>query len=114
MRLYQVKEILNAAVFCGEDRLDEEVRSAFSSDFMSDVLAYVKTQDLLLTGMVNSQVVRIAGMMNIKCIVFVRGKMPDDAIVKMARERKIVVMATHHLMFASSGMLYAAGLTEES
>jgi predicted transcriptional regulator len=85
MRLHQVKDILDAEVLCGEDQLDKEVHSAFASDFMSDVLAFVKNQDLLLTGMINSQVVRTAEMMDMKCIVFVRGKMPDDTVVHMAR-----------------------------
>ena len=42
MQLRQVKELLNAIVLCGEDKLDEEVVSACGSDFMSDVLAYVQ------------------------------------------------------------------------
>ena len=111
MRLHEVREILSAEVLCGEDQLDEEVRSAFASDFMSDVLAFVKSQDLLLTGMVNSQVVRTAEMMDMKCILFVRGKVPDQTIVDMARERGMVVLATRHRMYPSCGMLYAAGLT---
>ncbi len=114
MRLHHVREILNAVVFCGEDRLDQEVRSAFASDFMSDVLAFVKNQDLLLTGMINSQVVRTAEMMDMKCIVFVRGKLPDDSVVEMARERGIVVLATRLRMYPSCGMLFAAGLAGES
>ena len=49
MKLSQIKEILGAAVLCGEDHLDREVFSACGSDFMSDVLAFVKNQALLLT-----------------------------------------------------------------
>ena len=43
---------------------------------MSDVLAYVKDQAVLLTGLNNPQVVRTADMMDMICIVFVRGKKP--------------------------------------
>lgn len=110
MRLRQIKEMLNAELFCGEELLDREVCSACASDFMSDVLAFVKDQDLLLTGMINSQVVRTAEMMDLTCIIFVRGKIPDEAIVTMARERGIAVMATPKRMFVASGILYAAGL----
>ncbi|MPM24396.1 hypothetical protein SDC9_70878 [bioreactor metagenome] len=113
MRLRDIMELLNARAYCGEERLDEEVHSAFASDFMSDVLAFVRNQDLLLTGMVNSQVVRTAEMMDIKCIIFVRGKLPDETVVAIARERGIAVLATAFNMFNSSGRLYAAGLTGE-
>ena len=111
MKLREVQEILGAKVLCGEDQLDREIHSAFSSDFMSDVLAYVTRQKLLLTGMVNTQVVRTAEMMDMKCIVFVRGKLPDQEVVEMARERGLVVMATPLRMFPASGMLFSKGIT---
>ena len=44
MRLAEIKGILNATVLWGEDKLDREVFSACGSDFMSDVLAFVKTR----------------------------------------------------------------------
>ena len=86
MNLKEVRDILHAEVLCGEDMLDTEVRSACGSDFMSDVLAYVKNQALLLTGLVNPQVVRTAEMMDMKCIVFVRGKQPEENILELAQE----------------------------
>ncbi len=55
------------------------MHAACGSDMMSDVLAYVKDQAVLLTGLNNPQVVRTADMMDMICIVFVRGKKPDDA-----------------------------------
>ena len=74
MRLSKIRDILEATVLWGEEELDREVLSACGSDFMSDVLAYVKNQALLLTGLVNPQVVRTADMLEMKCIIFVRGK----------------------------------------
>ena len=114
MYLRQVRDILSATVLSGEESLELEVHSACGSDFMSDVLAYVKNQAMLLTGLVNPQVVRTADMMDMKCIVFVRGKRPDEAILKLARERDIVVMATVLPMYSACGKLYLAGLRGES
>ena len=113
MYLKEVRDILSADVLCGEESLDLEVHSACGSDFMSDVLAYVKDQAVLLTGLVNLQVVRTADMMDMKCIVFVRGKRPDDTVLALARDRGIVVMATGHRMYSACGMLYAHGLKGE-
>ena len=92
MRLSDIKTILHAEVLWGEEHLDREVFSACGSDFMSDVLAFVKNQALLLTGLVNPQVVRTADMVEMKCIVFVRGKVPGPDILSLAEERDIVVM----------------------
>ena len=113
MDLYEIRDILSATVLCGEEGLGREVHSACASDFMSDVLAYVKDQAVLLTGMVNPQVVRTAEMMDMKCIVFVRGKVPDETILEMARERDIVVMSSEKPMFIACGLLYTTGLAGE-
>ena len=64
MKIQQIAELLNAKVLCGEDRLDGTVKSACGCDMMSDVLAFVKDQAVLLTGLCNPQVVRTAEMMD--------------------------------------------------
>ena len=110
MKVYEIKEILDAEVICGEEFMDREVFTACGSDIMSDVLAYVKEQAVLLSGLVNPQVVRTAEMMDMQCIVFVRGKKPDQGIIDLAKERDIVLMTTKQPMFASCGMLYEKGL----
>ena len=110
MTLQEVRDILHAEVLCGQELLDTEVRSACGSDFMSDVLAYVKNQALLLTGLVNPQVIRTADMMYMKCVAFVRGKQPDENVLALARERDMVIMRAPIRMYDACGKLYAAGL----
>lgn len=110
MKISEIKEILDAEIICGEELLDREVFTACGSDMMSDVLAYVKEQAVLLSGLVNPQVVRTAEMMDMHCVVFVRGKQPDQSIVDLARDRDIVLMSTKQTMFESCGLLYEKGL----
>ncbi len=115
MKVSKIKEILEAKVLCGEANLEVDVQSACGSDMMSDVLAFVKDQSILLTGLVNPQTVRTAMMMDMKCIVFVRGKQPDNTVVSLAEENGIVVLSTEYRMYTACGLLYAAGLyTKES
>lgn len=110
MKISQISELLNAKVLCCEDLLDSEVCSACGSDMMSDVLAFVKDQSVLLTGLVNPQVVRTADMMDMLCIVFVRGKEPTPEMVELANDRGIVLMSTPLRMFTACGLLYQNGL----
>ena len=110
MKIATIKELLDAEVVCGEDMLDREVYSACGSDMMSDVLAYVKDQAVLLTGLVNSQVVRTAVMMDMVCIVFVRSKVPTEEMVELARESGLVLMKSRKRMYEACGKLYANGL----
>ena len=110
MKISQIQELLDAEVICGEDQLDEEVNSACGSDMMSDVLAYVKDQAVLLTGLVNPQVVRTAEMMDMVCVVFVRSKAPTQEMVNLAKEHGMVLLKTRKRMYEACGKLYAAGL----
>lgn len=110
MKISQIRELLDAEIVCGDDQLEKEVFSACGSDMMSDVLAYVKDQAVLLTGLVNPQVVRTAEMMDMVCIVFVRSKSPTEEMVTLAREHGMVLLKTRKRMYEACGKLYAAGL----
>ena len=110
MKMSKIVELLDAKVLCGEELLENEVHAACGSDMMSDVLAYVKDQAVLLTGLVNLQVVRTAAMMDMRCVVFVRGKKPTDDIVEFARDNGMVVLASEERMYPACGKLYANGL----
>lgn len=110
MKIAKIVELLDASVCYGEELLENEVHSACGSDMMSDVLAFVKDQAVLLTGLVNIQVVRTAEMMDMRCIVFVRGKKPGPEIIALARASEIVVLTTEERMYPACGKLYANGL----
>ncbi|MBE6807424.1 MAG: hypothetical protein E7527_05390 [Ruminococcaceae bacterium] len=110
MKISTIKELLGANVVTGEERLGDHVYSACGSDMMSDVLAYVKDQAVLLTGLVNTQVVRTAEMMDMHCIVFVRSKQPTPDIIELAEESGIVLLATPKRMYEACGILYSNGL----
>ena len=110
MKIYEIQELLNAEVLTCKDQLDKDVKSACGSDMMSDVLAYVKDQAVLLTGLVNMQVIRTAEMMDMVCVVFVRNKLLTDDILSLAESKGIVVLKTEKRMFDACGILYSAGL----
>ena len=110
MQIRTIAELLDAKILCGELGLDREVNSAFGCDMMSDVLAYVKDQSVLITGLCNPQVVRTAEMMDMVCIVFVRGKRPSEEAIALAKQKGLVMMTTQHRMFSACGLLFSAGL----
>ena len=110
MIVKDIIDILEGEIICEGD-LNQEIKTACCSDMMSDVLAFVKDQSVLLTGLVNPQVVRTAEMMDMACIVFVRGKVPDDSIIRLAEQRGITLLKTRFRMFTACGRLYANGLS---
>ena len=110
MTIQQMQEILGARLLTPAADLSQEVHTACGSDMRSDVLAYVKGQAVLPPGLNNPQVGRTADMMDMVCIVFVRGKMPGDEVLGLAESRDIAVLSTDLPMFAACGLLYQHGL----
>ncbi|BDF58262.1 hypothetical protein CE91St36_10790 [Christensenellaceae bacterium] len=110
MVVKEIADLLDAEFLCGQDKADMEILCACGADMMSDVLAFTKHDAVLLTGLVNNHVVRTAEMMDIQCILFVRGKRPADDIISMASERDMVLLATEQPMFSACGVLYTSGI----
>ena len=110
MKISRVAELLGAQIVCCPEKADSDVHSACGSDMMSDVLAFVKDQAVLLTGLCNPQVIRTAEMMDMRCVVFVRSKQPSEAMLELARESGIVVLTSKLRMYEACGVLYESGL----
>ncbi len=110
MKISKMKELLDAEILTCEENIERDVYSACGCDLMSDVLAYVKDQAVLLTGLVNPQVIRTAEMMDMICIVFVRSKTPTEEMLKLANESGMVILKTDKRLYEACGLLYANGL----
>ena len=111
MKIKEIQDLLQAELLCGEEAKESEIYSACCSDMMSDVLAYVKDQGVLITGLVNAQVIRTAAMMDIPLIIFVRSKIPSEEMRILAEECGIVVMRSARRAYEACGILYSHGLT---
>jgi len=109
MTIKEAAAILDAEVLTCEDRLDQEIRTLCGSDMMSEVLAFTQEGTFLLTGLCNPQVMRTAEMMDLMCVVFVRGKKPTEEMLEMAREEGLVILATRTGMYNACGKLFVAG-----
>ncbi|MBQ7185033.1 MAG: hypothetical protein IJR97_13740 [Clostridia bacterium] len=103
-------DLLNARVVLEGDFLDCDIESGFCSDLMSDVLAFVNESTVLITGLTNPHVVRTSEMLDLKCIIFVRGKIPPENVIDEARDLGITVLSTDLTAFITCGILYGAGL----
>ena len=110
MKIEEIAKLLNANILCNEEKNDLEVFSACGSDLMSDVMAFVKENVLLLTGLINVQVIRTATLMDIGAICFVRGKQPTEEMIEMAKENGIILLSSKEPLFLACGKLYNAGL----
>ena len=112
MTVSEAVSLLEGQFYCGEEKANLEIASACGADLMSDVMAFVKERVLLFTGLVNPQVIRTAELLDIKAIIFVRGKNPGMDMIDMANESDIILAGTKHPMFIACGKVYEAGLRQ--
>ena len=90
--------------------LDRDVKGVFCADLMSDVLASIKPEAVLVTGLCNPQVIRTAQMADVSLVVLVRGKNPPHETIKLANEEGIPLISSPLGMYELSGRLYTANL----
>ncbi len=115
MKAREFFELVNAKpiVIYDEGLLDNEYTTVFASDLMSDALAMVSgdaDETVLITGLMNVQSLRTAEILDVKVILFVRGKKPNQAMIDMAEELQISMYGTDLMMFDTCGILYEHGI----
>ena len=110
MTIAEVINIVDGTLLTSPDRLSMQVDTACGSDLMSDVLAFVKDKTVLITGLINTHVIRTAEMLDITCIVFSRGKQPNEEMLEMAEEAGITVVSSKMTTYTACGELYLRGL----
>ena len=110
MKIKEIAQLLKAEISTPAYCKDINIKSACSADLMSDVMAFSKENAMLLTGLVNPQVIRTAEMMDIKVVVFVRGKKPNQGMIDLAEEKGIALLETDYPLFVASGKLYDVGI----
>ena len=111
MNVKEMIKIVNGTLLTPQATLTREVKGGCGADLMSDVLASIKPEAVLLTGLCNVQVVRTAQMADVCAIVFVRGKMPAADTIQLAAEVNIPLITSPFGTFELCGRLYTAGLS---
>ena len=110
MTIREIAERIDAVIYAEPEQMDEDLSGAFASDMMSDVLAFGEGHAVLVTGLLNPQIVRTAHMLDMSCIIIVRGKKATEEIKTLAVQNHIALLETKLTMYESSGRLYEGGL----
>jgi predicted transcriptional regulator len=110
MTLQEIRDILQCEVLAGEDDLQVDVQQVVASDGMSEILAFAKSKELMITGLTNIQSIRTADIAGVSAVIYCRGKRPDKKVIDFARQKRIPVLVTTMVMFDICGILYNKGL----
>ena len=94
------------ALWCPDVTLP--VTGVVAADLMSDVLVDARPGYVLVTGLVNVQVIRTAAIADLAAVVFARGKVVPAEVVELARQMNVPAFASRESLFEAAGRLYAA------
>lgn len=110
MNIRDLIRIIDGTLVSKPANLYREIKGGFGADLMSDVLASIQPEAVLVTGLCNPQVVRTAQMSDVAAIVLVRGKQPPSETIALANEECVPLISTPYGMFEVCGRLHDAGL----
>ncbi|MDP2914641.1 MAG: DRTGG domain-containing protein [Candidatus Aminicenantes bacterium] len=110
MKLSEIKELLQCEVLAGEDDLSVDIQQVVASDGMSEILAFAKSRELMITGLTNIQSIRTADVAGVSAVIYCRGKRPDKKVIDFAKQKQIPVLVTPMVMFDICGILFNRGL----
>jgi predicted transcriptional regulator len=110
MTLYEIRDLLQCEVLAGEDNLSVDIQQVVASDGMSEILAFAKSKELMVTGLTNIQSIRTADFAGCSAVLYCRGKRPDSRVIEYAKNKKIPVLVTRMIMFDICVVLAGRGL----
>jgi predicted transcriptional regulator len=108
--LDEIRDLLGCEVLAGEESLGIDVQCVVASDGMSEILAFARSKELMITGLTNIQSIRTADIAGVSAVIYCRGKRPDGRVIEFAKTKKIPILVTKMVMFDICGILYNKGL----
>ena len=110
MKVKEIAKLVDGEIVGAPVDETYEVKKAFASDLMSDVLTLGDYNPVILTGLCNMQTIRTCEMGNLDIIVLVRKKKASEEMIEEAEDEGMVVMECDFSMFKACGLLFKAGM----
>ncbi len=110
MKIKELICLINGVVLTPDIDMERDVKGGCGADLMSDVLASIQPDAVLLTGLCNPQVVRTAQVADVTAVVIVRGKRIPNETIALAVKENMPLISSPFGMFELCGRLYQAGL----
>ena len=106
MKVKELVEKLNLKVLCGESGLDRDIDGCYVSDLLSDVMGNAEMGNVWVTLQTHKNVIAIASLKELACVILVKGNKPDDDMLEQAKDEGIPVLGTTEQTFEVAGQIY--------
>ena len=106
MTVKDIIEKMNRKVYSGENNLGNEIKGGYVSDLLSDVMGFAQEGHAWVTLQTHKNVIAIASLKELACVILVKGNEPDEDMLEQAKEEEIPVLGTTEQTFEVAGQLY--------
>jgi len=111
MNVLEVARILSGKLMTAADNAGScEVRGAYCSDLLSDVMANSNESDLWITLQRHVNIVAVAHLKGLSGVVIVNGREPEAETTARAEAERIPIIVTALSAFEAAGILYGLGI----
>jgi len=106
MRLDELAERIGARIFQDRKTNDREIRHVYGGDKISDLLNAASGDTLIVTNLDNSQLFRIAEIMDVQGICLLNNVTVREELLESAAKHGTTVLISPGGMFETCGKIY--------
>ena len=92
MTVKQLSEKLDLKILTGEINLDREVKGGYCGDLLSWVMSKAQADNVWITIMSNVNIVAVAVLTDVSCIVLCEGVEPEEECLQKAMEQEVAIL----------------------
>ncbi|MDD3738448.1 MAG: DRTGG domain-containing protein [Lentimicrobiaceae bacterium] len=106
MKVSELVNKLNLKVWGTCKGEDIDITGGYTSDLLSDVMGKAQSGDVWITIQSHKNVVAVASLKDLACIILINNAKPEDDMLEQANEENIPVLGTELTAFEVSGLIY--------
>jgi len=104
MTVLGLKETLNLTAFALPQD-ERHVRGGYAGDLLSWVMGKAEADDAWLTIMSNPNILAVATLTDVSCIILCEGVVPDAGVANLAAEKEINLLGSESSIFALAAQI---------
>ncbi|HYE11575.1 MAG TPA: DRTGG domain-containing protein [Patescibacteria group bacterium] len=105
-----ISERINGKILAGEQQIDREIKGVYICDLLSWVMSHAQKGDAWITVMSHANVIAVASLLDLGCIIVPEEIEMDPDALKKADEEGIPVISTSLNAFEIAVELHKIGL----
>lgn len=110
MTVQEIVAALGLEVVAGADNLGQEITGGYAADLLSCVMAKAQPGNVWVTLQAHPNVVAVADLRELACVIITEGTRPDEETQTRANEQHVPLLLSQDDTYATVGKLVQLGI----